>query len=151
MRIPTLIDHTYPPDSLPPTRRKNGSAREREKKVALDDDLAAPRLSKARGHEAVARGAFEASVSIFANSRTGRSRRKVEASPHSCGCCNQLSGAKFVERDAFHCASCTLTGDDVLCEFCALACHAGHDLRFAGRLKMYCDCAILAPGHHLES
>ena len=35
----------------------------------------------------------------------------------------------------------------VLCAHCATACHAGHDVAFRGKFKMFCDTPTLCARH----
>ncbi|KAJ1451885.1 hypothetical protein M885DRAFT_338039 [Pelagophyceae sp. CCMP2097] len=68
------------------------------------------------------------------------------AGPRFCGpetCCGDASGARFVLRDAFHCLDCAVVAADVVCAACARRCHARHAVVYAGRINMFCDCAVL--------
>ena len=50
------------------------------------------------------------------------------------------TGTRMVNQLLFTCKTCYLKQGDCICEVCARKCHAGHNVRFIGYDKGYCDC-----------
>ena len=50
------------------------------------------------------------------------------------------TGLTEAKQAFYHCRTCGLVGDLVCCEACRNSCHAGHDVKYVGVDKGYCDC-----------
>ena len=83
-------------------------------------------------------------ATIRANGKA-RARKR----PRAAGRCpaQRADGEVFEKRVAFSCGTCSPGHGDVFCEHCAATCHAGHDVVYKGKMKMFCDCPTLCAGH----
>jgi hypothetical protein len=75
-----------------------------------------------------------------------------EAAMRMPGVCTfNATGTHFAEQDWYTCATCTaagaLTEAEGACLACVQACHAGHDVVFAGRTPFFCDCGARGAAH----
>ena len=86
-------------------------------------------------------------ATIRANGKA-RARKR----PRAAGRCpaQRADGEVFEKRVAFSCGTCSPGQGDVFCEHCAATCHAGHDVVYKGKMKMFCDCPTLCAGHRVR-
>lgn len=63
----------------------------------------------------------------------------VEEELKPCTC--STSEQRFIRQHVFHCYTCDLAGNMGCCSSCALRCHKGHDVVYAGVYDFACDCS----------
>ena len=52
------------------------------------------------------------------------------------------SKTSFIKQPFFRCESCFSGFGSGVCSSCAVKCHSGHNLDYAGTLEAFCDCGL---------
>ena len=63
-------------------------------------------------------------------------------------CTFTLTGEEFVIQDYYRCETCNFTENnhEGVCSVCVKRCHAGHDVKYNGKMRAYCDCGAKKDG-----
>jgi ABC-type dipeptide/oligopeptide/nickel transport system ATPase component len=66
--------------------------------------------------------------------------RLAASSKNKVDCTLETHGRLHFMQKGFHCKTCNLVGNAMVCEECAKTCHKGHLLVSRGVLRGFCDC-----------
>ena len=97
----------------------------------VDDGIGAKNIEKKRSlqkHETQS----QSRKNIFRSNSGGSQVEKY--------CTHSDTGQQCVKQDWFHCLTCGIIDQNVVCAVCAKKCHAGHDVVFANRGRADCEC-----------
>mmetsp|Transcript_41028 Transcript_41028/g.36373 ORF Transcript_41028/g.36373 Transcript_41028/m.36373 type:complete len:93 (-) Transcript_41028:386-664(-) len=63
----------------------------------------------------------------------------INSKANAC-CTVEKNGIKMFKQKAYHCKTCKILGNEMICEDCIRYCHKGHSIEYWGYVSGYCDC-----------